>query len=100
MEKFMEQCWRAQGSAASYMRTSLDFLIGHYYMLRGCSRRGIELADMSILKLESESATQDCFVWCVIFDNGKTNKLGKKQLLATMRHRDLKFCIYGALAQY
>jgi hypothetical protein len=30
------------------------------------------------LRLDKESATQDCWYWTFILDNGKTNKCGKK----------------------
>jgi hypothetical protein len=62
IKKFIKQCWRAQNSIISYMRISLDFLIKHYYILREYSRRGIDLADINVLKLKSESDIQSYFV--------------------------------------
>ena len=99
LRAFVERCWEPTTRVEPYLRTSLDFLIGHFYLLRGQLRRTAELADMFVLDLPSEGV-QTCRAWVFIFDNGKTNNTGKKQYLGAMRHKDVTTCVQGALAQY
>ncbi|KAN0072072.1 hypothetical protein V8E54_009801 [Elaphomyces granulatus] len=43
---FVERCWEPTTRVEPYLRTSLDFLIGHFYLLRGQLRRTAELAEV------------------------------------------------------
>lgn len=102
LRAFVSWCW---GKATikdvePYMRTLLDFLMGHYFLVRGDQRRRAELADMFILHLPNESVTQKCMCWIFVFDNGKTNSTGRKQYLGSIRHLDSLVCPIGALAFY
>ena len=100
---FVNACWQeghSKHSVSQYSRTLLDFLIGHCFMCRGVLRRNAELADMFLLRLDNESATQACWCWIFVFDNGKTNKAGKKQYLGAIRHADFRLCPFGAFAFY
>jgi hypothetical protein len=104
LQNFVRHCWSAPAitklNVDSYSRTLLDFLIGHYFLVRGELRRKAELADMFILELPNESQSQKCCCWIFVFDNGKTNVVGKKQYLGALRHRDFRVCPIGALAMY
>jgi hypothetical protein len=82
------------------MRTLLDFLVGHFFLVRGEQRRMAELADMFVMQLPTESTSQECWCWVMAFDNGKTNSSGKKQYLGALRNRDFRICPIGALAVY
>ena len=102
LDAFVSWCWHKATvkDVESYQRTLLDFLMGHYFLVRGDQRRRAELADMFILHLPNESATQQCMCWIFVFDNGKTNSTGRKQYLGSIRHRDPLVCPIGALAFY
>ena len=81
------------------LRTLLDFLAGHHFLLRGQLRRSAEFADMFLMEFPKEGS-QPCHCWIFMIDNGKTNDTGKRQYLGAMRHKDVLFCSQGALAQY
>jgi hypothetical protein len=99
MHRFVEHCWSTTSWVEPRLRTALDFLIGHFFLLRGQLRRSAEFADMFVLEFPNEGS-QPCLCWIFIFDNGKANKTGKKQYLGCMRHKDYLLCTQGALAQY
>lgn len=69
-------------------------------VLRGESRRGAELSDLSYMKMPDQEGATPCEVMLLQVSNGKTNKFGKKQYGGTMRHKDPLFCTQSALAQY
>ncbi|KAN0087238.1 Transcriptional activator of glycolytic enzymes domain containing protein [Elaphomyces granulatus] len=100
LQNFVRHCWTAgtRANVDSYMRTLLDFLVGHFFLVRGEQRRVAELADMFVMQLPSESTSQECWCWVIVFDNGKTNSSGKKQYLGALRNRDFRICPIGALA--
>jgi len=102
LQNFVRHCWTAgtRANVDSYMRTLLDFLVGHFFLVRGEQRRMAELADMFVMQLPTESAFQECWCWVMVFDNGKTNSSGKKQYLGALRNRDFRICPIGALAMY
>ena len=102
LQNFVRHCWTAgtRANVDSYMRTLLDFLVGHYFLVRGELRRVAELADMFVMHLPTESTSQECWCWILVFDNGKTNSSGKKQYLGALRNRDFRICPIGALAMY
>jgi hypothetical protein len=99
MFAFVRNCFRKEKSHKRHLRTALDFLIGHYFLLRGDNRRKLELADLNVIDLLDESH-QPCKTWMAIFDNGKTNFTNKKQYIGVMRHKNHELCAQGMLAQY
>jgi hypothetical protein len=58
----VRHCWTTGTGAnvGSYMRTLLDFLIGHYFLVRVELRRVTELADMFVMHLPTESTSPPC----------------------------------------
>ena len=100
---FASFCWEKHNghyrSSEQYLRTLTDFLTGHYFLTRGEHRLKADFADCVCIDLFREG-TQRCICWLFIFDNGKTNKTGRKQYLGSMRHKDLNICAHSALANY
>ena len=68
--------------------------MAHNMLLRGESRRQLQFPDMFTLSLPNEGPTT-CWPMILILDNGKTNKLGKLEYIAVMRHRDPLLCTMG-----
>ncbi|KAK9235132.1 hypothetical protein V1525DRAFT_447189 [Lipomyces kononenkoae] len=69
----------------------LDFLLGSYLLLRGNSRRQIELADLYLLPLENEGPTK-CKSLAVLLCNGKTNQHGRVDHAGAMRNLEVLVC--------
>lgn len=86
--------------AAQHLRTHLDITLGHYYVLRGESRRMAELADFQIQRFPEAEGATPCDVLIFVLDRGKTNRWGKTQFMGTMRNRSIHLCPISALAQY
>ncbi|RKK08421.1 hypothetical protein BFJ66_g16708 [Fusarium oxysporum f. sp. cepae] len=90
-------------SGAAYMpqnlRTRVDLLFGHYYLLRGENRRKMELADLSLLDYPSSEGPTPCGCLVTLLRDGKLNKMAKKEFMGALRHKDPLFCTQGALAQ-
>ncbi|KAH7471459.1 hypothetical protein FOMA001_g13568 [Fusarium oxysporum f. sp. matthiolae] len=90
-------------SGAAYMpqnlRTRVDLLFGHYYLLRGENRRKMELADLSLLDYPSSEGPTPCGCLVTLLRDGKLNKTAKKEFMGALRHKDPLFCMQGALAQ-
>jgi hypothetical protein len=79
-------------SAAAYapqnLRTRVDLLFGHYYLLRGENRGKMELADLSLLDyLPSEGPTL-CGCLVSLLQDGKLNKTARKEFMGAFRHKD------------
>jgi len=98
----MQECLLhgAATAAAQNLRTRLDVLAGHFFVLRGENRRKLELPDMSLLEYPREEGPTPCFALVFLLSNGKMNKTGKTQYMGAMRHRGPLLCTQGALAQY
>ena len=75
-------------------------LAGHHLVLRGESRRLMELADCSLLEYPPEEGATPCLALVCLLSNGKTNKTGRQEYIGAFRHKDPLLCIMGALAQY
>jgi centromere DNA-binding complex CBF3 subunit-like protein len=75
-------------------------LFGHFLVLRGETRRGAELADLTLIPHPPGEGVTPCYSIALTISNGKTNKWGKKQYGAAMRNRDPILCCLGALGQY
>ena len=83
-----------------FLRTRLDVLMGHFYVLRGENRREGELADLALLSYPPTEGPTPCRAVVFTISKGKTNKSGKKQFMGSLRHRDPLLCPQGAMAQY
>lgn len=69
-------------------------------MLRGETRRGAELADLSGRLLPKAEGATDCHLLMLQVSNGKTNKFGKRRYGGVIRNRDPLLCTMSALAIY
>jgi len=81
------------------LRTRVDLLFGHYYLLRGENRRKIELADLSLLEYPAVEGPTRCCCLVSLLQDGKMNKTARKEFMGALRHKDPLFCTQGALAQ-
>ena len=81
------------------LRTRVDLLFGHYYLLRGENRRKIELADLSLLDYPPSEGPTTCGCLVSLLQDGKMNKMARKEFMGALRHKDPLFCTQGALAQ-
>ncbi|KAJ6437110.1 High-osmolarity-induced transcription protein 1 [Purpureocillium lavendulum] len=90
-------------SGAAYtpqnLRTRVDLLLGHYYLLRGENRRKMELADLSLLDYPPSEGPTPCGCLVSLLRDGKLNKTARKEFMGALRHKDPLFCTQGALAQ-
>jgi hypothetical protein len=77
-------------SGAAYMpqnlRTRVDLLFGHYYLLRGENRRKMELADLSLLDYPSSEGPTPCGCLVTLLRDGKLNKTAKKEFMGALRY--------------
>lgn len=85
--------------APQNLRTRIDLLLGHYYLLRGENRRKMELADLSLLDYPQTEGPTTCGCLVSLLQDGKMNKTAKKEFMGSLRHKDPMFCTQGALAQ-
>jgi hypothetical protein len=83
-----------------FLRTRLDVLMGHFYVLRGENRREGELADLALLTYPPTEGPTPCQAVVFTISRGKTNKSGKKQFMGALRHKDPLLCSHSAMAQY
>lgn len=81
------------------LRTRVDLLFGHYYLLRGENRRKMELADLSLLDYPASEGPTQCGCLVTLLRDGKMNKTAKKEFMGSLRHKDPLLCTQGALAQ-
>lgn len=100
----MRFCWQGgkrphKLSTEPFLRTALDFLLGHNMLLRSESRLAAELPDFFTIPLPNEGPTP-CPAMVMIMDNGKTNQLGRLEYGAVMRHRNPLLCTMGHTAFY
>lgn len=75
------------------------FLMQHTMLLRGESTRRMELTDLFTLDLEDEGYSE-CPALLLLMREGKTNHTNRSEYAATIRHKDVKLCAFGALAFY
>jgi hypothetical protein len=96
-------CWRegsqARNGPEPYLRTAADFLIGHFMVLRGESRRLAQLPDLVTLPLPNEGPTP-CDALILIMGNGKASKHGNIEYMGALRHKDVLLCPLSALGFY
>jgi hypothetical protein len=90
-------------SGAAYtpqnLRTRVDLLFGHYYLLRGENRRKMELADLSLLDYPPVEGPTPCRCLVSLLQDSKMNQIARKEFMGAIRHKDPLFCTQGALAQ-
>lgn len=90
-----------KGTVEQALRTQVDFLLGNSMLLRPNNRLPMELADLFLMPLPKEG-TNNSSGWCLVavIDQGKTNRNGRLEYGAALRHRDYRSCLIGALAAY
>ena len=86
-------------TAPHNLRTRVDLLFGHYYLLRGENRRKMELADLSLLDYPPTEGPTQCGCLVSLLQDGKMNKTARKEFMGSLRHKNPLFCTQGALAQ-
>jgi hypothetical protein len=89
----------ATAQAPQNLRTRVDLLFGHYYLLRGENRRKMELADLSLLDYPASEGPTPCGCLVTLLRDGKMNKTARKEFMGSLRHKDPLLCTQGALAQ-
>lgn len=94
-----EHLLRGAASTPQNLRTRIDLLFGHYYLLRGENRRKMELADLSLLDYPPAEGPTQCGCLVSLLQDGKMNKTAKKEFMGSLRHKDPLLCTQGALAQ-
>ena len=107
ISNFVRHCWTAwkdqrgsnQQSIEAYFRTACDFLLGHSMLLRGESRRMVELADLFSLDLENEGPTP-CSALVIILNNGKTNQFSRIEYGAAVRSKNIFLCPLSHVSFY
>lgn len=97
--KFSSQKHYSPASVEAWLRTAVDFLFSHNMLLRGESRRHIELADLFTIPLKNEGPTP-CPVMILIMDNGKTNQYGRLEYGGVIRHKNPFLCTLSHTAFY
>jgi hypothetical protein len=85
--------------APQSLRTRVDLLFGHYYLLRRENRRKMELADLSLLDYPLTEGPSLCGCLVSLLQDGKMNQTAKKEFIGSLRHKDPLLCTQGALAQ-
>ncbi|XP_044714774.1 centromere DNA-binding protein complex CBF3 subunit [Hirsutella rhossiliensis] len=70
------------------LRTRVDLLFGHYYLLRGENRRKMELADLSLLDYPPSEGPTPCGCLVSLLRDGKLNKTARKEFMGALRHKD------------
>lgn len=97
--RIQEILLRGVADTPQNLRTRVDLLFGHYYLLRGENCRKIELADLFLLSYPNTEGSTPCYCLVTFFLDGKMNKSAKKEFMGFIRYKDPIFCTQGALAQ-
>jgi hypothetical protein len=74
------------------LRTRVDLLFGHYYLLRNENRRKMELADLSLLDYPLFEGPTPCNCLVTLLQDSKMNKTVKKGFMGALWHKDPLFC--------
>ena len=90
---------RSSPSNTAALGHRLSFLLSYAAALRGESTRLFELSDLSTIFAEKEGAAGATLL-VMTLGQGKTNKFGKYDRTAIMRHRHVELCAQGAVATY
>jgi hypothetical protein len=108
--RVVRACWRfkteagivrdcSSPSVLSGLRTAVDLLFAHNMLLRGETRRNVQLPDLFPLALNHEGPSP-CTALILIIDQGKKNQFGKIEYGCVVRHRELRLCTIAHLAAY
>lgn len=81
------------------LRNRLTQMLCSFMALRGESSRDMDLADFFSISLENEGHSE-CVALVGILDHGKTNQYNRVEFGASIRHKDVRICVQGALAMY
>ncbi|ETP08742.1 hypothetical protein F441_15343 [Phytophthora nicotianae CJ01A1] len=93
--------WDTKGDSGTSLRNLLAFLLSHYALMRGESVRMLELADLHSIPLENEGYNPcRALVMVMVMGQGKTNQVGRVEVGACMRHKNVRVCGHGMLAIY
>ena len=89
---------RSQGDDGVFFRTRLDVLWGHFFVLRGQTRRRAELADLCHLALPATEGPSDCDAVVLKMTRGKTNTYGRSHFMgAVVRSPPRGGCLRSSL---
>ncbi|ETP36757.1 hypothetical protein F442_15373 [Phytophthora nicotianae P10297] len=91
--------WDTKGDSGTSLRNLLAFLLSHYALMRGESVRMLELADLHSIPLEN-AGYNPCRALVMVMRQGKTNQVGRVEVGACMRHKNVRVCGHGMLAIY
>lgn len=104
LKQISDTFWRRSAdtknvTSGCFLRSNLDFLLGHFLLLREKSRRRAELSDLQLLHRNNESSTPtSCLLY--IMSNGKTNQNGRIEYQRLLRHRNIQLCTFSTMANY
>ena len=82
------------------LRNRFDHLAGHNMLLRGSSKRNMELADLLSFVLEESEGVSKCRALIAVSRNGKTNKVGRIEYAGCICSKDVNICPVGAFFLY
>lgn len=77
-QHLLESASQQSHNYSHFLRTRVDILMGHFYVLRGENRREAELADLALLSYPALEGPTPCRAVVFTISKGKTNKSGKK----------------------
>ena len=82
-----------------FLRSNLNFLLGHFFLLREKSRWRAKLSNLQLLHLENESSTLiSCLLY--IISNDKINQNDQIEYQRLLRHRKIQLCIFSTITNY
>jgi hypothetical protein len=82
------------------LRTRVDLLFGHYYLLRGENRRNLDISHLAVIQYPSDEGPTPCDCLVLTIREGKLNKVGNIEHMGSFRHKNPLLCSQGSLAQY
>ncbi|MGH7974213.1 MAG: hypothetical protein ACREBR_01710, partial [bacterium] len=82
------------------LRNRLAVCLCNNLALRGELCRRLELPDLFCIDLKNEGPQGECKALVAILGQGKTNQFGKIEFGAAMRNREVRLCLFGALAMW
>lgn len=86
-------------STELHLRTLVDFLTGHYLLMRGSKRCGIEISDLFTFEFVGEGPTR-CMPAIITTRRSKKNQHGRLETMGAMRNRNPQICLLSALGFY
>lgn len=86
-------------STELHFGTLIDFLAGHYLLMRGCERQSIEISDLSAFEFVGEGPTR-CMPAIITTRKSKKNQHRRLETMGALRNRNPQTCLPGALGFY